>query len=712
MVVSRKFGVRPDITNGELDKAFEAFSKTVNAMIKHGLKQDDELFRREGLISVTKFYNSMRTIPIFNEKLKKLNLRERARRCATQFAYFSVREYKIRTKMMSDIAAILLSHENLSLIVENNFPSSSLINLIKKKIPRTSGNGKRWSYEFLKSLLLQFKNVVKTMLERKSQENISKLLNAIQISDFHDDLQSWVKENKAILLKSFVRRTSLLLTKRVKWLLRKSRKLSKASWRDDAIGKILQGNELTQKSWEVNRKPWRDSLLKELEQTIKKFNIEGILSSSFEDISSSLTPKYVIKNISTSHFRRTIISGISLDDFMKFLQSASRIQLEGEIVKSVKEPLLLEVRRAIKLIHESPRRWVKKPFYRKQTISFALDDGQVYDLTFDKTKPDVNLHLSFKSREQIKCTLETPERFHTMIKRGFRPLRGFLTKKNGYKLVLTIPFSKIEDEKDFSKDTEEFKVGGLDLGLKTLGVLSIAPCTIEKDGSMGAVGKEIKNYFIDQKQLLGSRDFWLKNNAKNGEPFNVKRRLTNLQGIAYNLQSKMDLYKQAHPKNYRNKVKFFKLRREWKRVWQKIQNLHEELARQVATRVVAACQLHDVKILNVEDLSWAKHGKKSEVGYFLRTNQIHWHFARIQDIIISRARQEGIIVNKVNARNTSKRCSRCGELGSRSGKRFSCSNCGMKLDSDLNAARNILRGQFFCSHEPQKRVPVPTHSLS
>ena len=144
----------------------------------------------------------------------------------------------------------------------------------------------------------------------------------------------------------------------------------------------------------------------------------------------------------------------------------------------------------------------------------------------------------------------------------------------------------------------------------------------------------------------------------------------------------------------------------------KIQNLHGDIARQVATRVVAACQHHGVSILNVEDLTWSKPGKKQEVGYFLKTWQVHWFHGRIQEILISRARQEGITVKKVNARNTSKKCSRCGTLGNRFGKQFSCSHCGLKLDADLNAARNICQAPFPCTYMEQGRVPVPTHSLS
>ncbi|MHA1379840.1 MAG: zinc ribbon domain-containing protein, partial [Candidatus Helarchaeota archaeon] len=33
---------------------------------------------------------------------------------------------------------------------------------------------------------------------------------------------------------------------------------------------------------------------------------------------------------------------------------------------------------------------------------------------------------------------------------------------------------------------------------------------------------------------------------------------------------------------------------------------------------------------------------------------------------------------------------KCGKLGKRVGKLFTCSSCGFQLDSDLNAARNII----------------------
>jgi len=216
----------------------------------------------------------------------------------------------------------------------------------------------------------------------------------------------------------------------------------------------------------------------------------------------------------------------------------------------------------------------------------------------------------------------------------------------------------------------------------------------------------MKTYYIDQKELAGPRDAFLERETKKVEFFNVKRKLTNLQKTAYLLQSKMTRYKNAHPNVFRNKIKFQKLRTEWKRCWRKINNIHQELAHQIGCRIVEAAKRYNVKFLSIEDLSWSKHSRKAEAGYYISSNQIHWFFEKVQHIIISRARQENIEVRKVDARNTSKRCSICNCMGVRNGKRFTCNACGLKMDSDRNASINILKKQFPCISSMQGPTPV------
>ena len=49
----------------------------------------------------------------------------------------------------------------------------------------------------------------------------------------------------------------------------------------------------------------------------------------------------------------------------------------------------------------------------------------------------------------------------------------------------------------------------------------------------------------------------------------------------------------------------------------------------------------------------------------------------------------GVPVVFVNPKGTSRTCSRCGAKGVVKGRIFVCKKCGLKLDRDLNASRNI-----------------------
>jgi putative transposase len=63
-----------------------------------------------------------------------------------------------------------------------------------------------------------------------------------------------------------------------------------------------------------------------------------------------------------------------------------------------------------------------------------------------------------------------------------------------------------------------------------------------------------------------------------------------------------------------------------------------------------------------------------------------------QKMVERRAHTRGIPVMYVNPAYTSKRCSRCGEFGRRTRKRFECPHCGYVAHADVNAAFNIASG--------------------
>ena len=66
----------------------------------------------------------------------------------------------------------------------------------------------------------------------------------------------------------------------------------------------------------------------------------------------------------------------------------------------------------------------------------------------------------------------------------------------------------------------------------------------------------------------------------------------------------------------------------------------------------------------------------------------NWSFFQLQSFIEYKANFVGIEFVKVKPNYTSQICSKCGELGSRSGSFFVC-HCGYSLDADLNASQNL-----------------------
>ena len=66
-----------------------------------------------------------------------------------------------------------------------------------------------------------------------------------------------------------------------------------------------------------------------------------------------------------------------------------------------------------------------------------------------------------------------------------------------------------------------------------------------------------------------------------------------------------------------------------------------------------------------------------------------WNFRKLQQYIEYKANLEGIPVEYVNPKNTSKRCHKCGHVARTNGREFRCPKCGLRYNRDLNAAINI-----------------------
>ena len=135
------------------------------------------------------------------------------------------------------------------------------------------------------------------------------------------------------------------------------------------------------------------------------------------------------------------------------------------------------------------------------------------------------------------------------------------------------------------------------------------------------------------------------------------------------------------------------LRTEAKRVSAKATRLKHEISQCIASQVVEIADQNDAHV-SLENLSWldAKGGR--------------WPHAEIQSRIENMAKRYGLKVIKVNAKDTSKTCSRCG--GKTSNNKITrvsiCSVCGFELNRDVSASREIALRATSPSSRSRERM--------
>jgi hypothetical protein len=476
---------------------------------------------------------------------------------------------------------------------------------------------------------------------------------------------------------------------------------------DALVDEIRHGKGLD--AWQQARRSWRDAVMEELESRVPDLDMVAVASGAVKAVLATMTVDEAIAAMFSVRQRpRIAIPGTTMPDPARVARDramASARDRAGAALWLILAPVA-EV--LLKDMVMRPDQHVPLPRCKKQAIPLAMGEDQVYRLEYKvdgKTGHVVSATVRFSLEAGVIRTfsLRGLDRIDEMLARGFMPARGTITRKPGGGLVLHLPFEKkctlghfpgsIEGSE--KGEPERVIVAGVDLGLKHLAWLSVGACkrTTAGDGSWEPVDKdcpEIARYCIDQPQLAGKKDAWLSGMPSSPVP-NVKRKLVALQARARALQRQKALLRRRYRGRFKQAWRYFVARREWQRCWRRVRNLHEEVARQVAARIVAACKHHGVGLLRFEDLSWSRHSGKRVSGPWLATWQVHWFFSQVQERAILLARLAGIAVELVDARGTSKRCSACNAIGNRDGKTFSCTDpdCDLMIDSDLNGARNV-----------------------
>ena len=93
--------------------------------------------------------------------------------------------------------------------------------------------------------------------------------------------------------------------------------------------------------------------------------------------------------------------------------------------------------------------------------------------------------------------------------------------------------------------------------------------------------------------------------------------------------------------------------------------------------------------IKFEKLFSSRYSHSHDAAGFIEFSFANGSFFSLQRLVEKMAMRRGIPVIYVNPAYTSKRCSRCGNIGRRSRKHFECPHCGFVAHADINAAFNI-----------------------
>ena len=127
-------------------------------------------------------------------------------------------------------------------------------------------------------------------------------------------------------------------------------------------------------------------------------------------------------------------------------------------------------------------------------------------------------------------------------------------------------------------------------------------------------------------------------------------------------------------------------KRHLKRLSGKERQFRADINHQISKQIINSLNPGDTIVL--EELTGIRNKRLRKAQ---RTLLNSWSYFQLEQFITYKAAAKGINVEHIDARYTSQRCSKCGFTAKNNRKQhdFCCKKCGFRLNSDLNASRNI-----------------------
>jgi putative transposase len=174
------------------------------------------------------------------------------------------------------------------------------------------------------------------------------------------------------------------------------------------------------------------------------------------------------------------------------------------------------------------------------------------------------------------------------------------------------------------------------------------------------------------------------NGNKTKSPLFLKKSLTKIKVAHKNLSRKK---RGSHNRN--------KAKQRLNLLYEKVDDQRNDFLQKLSTKIVS-----ENKLICIEKLDVKKMSKKNKK--WNKRNMLDCSWATFASMLKRKAESAGAKVIEVNPKNTTKTCSSCGSLQSIpiTQRTYHC-GCGLELDRDTNAAKNILAlGQSLAEASP------------
>jgi len=744
-VITRKFSLRPRVGSvpnelkviGGIREQFLKFRDLENEFVEVAvveIKKNPETIEQFKSSSSTAYKGDF--YDYFNLNLhepktyKQIEFKERVKRCASFPAYWALRNWIIKNENLKVIIDDLVQqfsnpkyrNATLKSFLGKGTLSNGQLRVVQSHLKKDAFGGSQWlSKEYLRNHVAHLRNllasrralddvlrdrIAKVLIEPKALKSFSKLA-LLSFSRKVKGRDAYIPPEELVeyFADLFVRVAKSRTTKMARRKLRSKDKKLKGS---SALAELVNSVEFqTVESFQNERdRQIIDELRKELDKISIFYGKRAIRKKIKELLNEYLMElREPHRNLTESAFKpvfsRVKIESLDRAGFETYLFDKLKQKIKEEVRKLfLSANVAKETIKELKYLRDNFYELASPPKFKNLTIPIVSYE-QIYEfndadlsakLKFAKRTLTNKLYIS-NQKNNSNREVKKEDRFKEMVK-DFEKTPPVL-KMKGRKVVLCQPFYKIKGDETPSGVSQEGKeiAMGVDQGLKHFAVLSV------RDES---INKELARYFLDQRTLFDmkfneiSGKFEFYDQFRKNHPTNVKWKLIHLRKEIRDKQSEKNDFEH----NFPNK-RFYHIGKTLSSLWNKVNRIHSEIVNQLSHKIVKIAKYHGVSVIKFEDLKWSKHSKRSEVGQFLAWNQVLMFYSQLQSHVAQYARREGIKVALVDARDTSKICSKCrltrtdykDKVGAvRSGKQFACSHSSharLQLDADLNAARNI-----------------------